>query len=656
METGEGVGSGDEDDPPKTGRSLANLEGKRDLAHESREFAEYLRMLRKRTGLTSQKLEAELGMGAGSMSRYLSGERLPKLAWLRRFQDWVKASTDAGLTHEERDQGRDLLYAAAANKNILIVHEVELEDRDGRLADRIAVVEQDIDMIQDQLAAERATREKDQTKIAELEEQLTQLDTLAKVLQAERVAVATIADAVATPEQVMNVAAWKDSPPPAVWGPVPSRNPDFAGRAELLRHLGHQLVPLDGSPARPQVLHGTAGTGKSQLVVEYVHRHAGDYDMVWWISAEHQATVHHAFVELAKRMNIQASSAEIAVPAVLEALRVSESHRRWLLVFDNAERPDSIRGFLPGGRGHVLITSRNPFWEGVARPVRVGLFTRAESRELLRRRGVDIDADELAEALGDLPAAVDQVGSWLSRTGTSVSECLRLLAGDGTALLQVQQSGGDHALPVGAIWNVPLARIKAEDRQALSLLRLCAFFAPARIPHALVAKAERTSESESDDREPYETIRLRNALQHLAQCSLVEVDRRDDSLALHPLLQVVVRGQMDLELQEKSRHAVHAALAAHDPGDPDDAANWPLYATLFPHVVHSKAVDCRSAETARLIENLLRWLLVAGNADTARTLARQSLTAHEARQAQDADAISGTRPSTDTAPRELEAP
>lgn len=640
----------DEGAPPQTGRSLANLEDKGELTLEGREFAEYLRKLRTRTGLTSQKLEAELGMGKGGMSRYLGGERLPKLAWLRRFQDWVEKNTVTGLTPEERDEGRDLLYAAARTKNILIVHEIELEDRDGRLADRITVVEHDINEIQDQLTAERATREKDQTKIAELEEQLAQLDSLAKALQAERAAVATIADAVATPESATTVQAWSDGPPPAIWGAVPHRNPDFVGRSDLLRHLRHQLVPLDGSPPGPQVLHGTAGTGKSQLVNEYVHRHAGDYDLVWWIPAEHPSQVRASFVDLAKRMNIQVSTAETAVPAVLEKLRVAEAYRRWLIVFDNADHPDSVRGFLPDGRGHVLITSRNPFWEGMARSVKVGLFTRGESRELLRRRGVGADADELAEALGDLPAALDQVGSWLSRTGTSVSECLGLLTGDAYELLSARHFS-EYEVPVAAMWNVPMHRLKNSDPRALTLLWLCAFFAPARIPHALVTKANQMYEADAEERGPFKTIRARNAVQALAQYSLVEVDHRDDSLTLHPLLQLVVRGQMDAEQQEKARHAVHTALAAHDPGDPNDAANWPRYATLFPHVVHSRAVDCQAPETIRLIENLVRWLLVAGNADTARTLAEQALTAHEARETR--DAIAGTRPYVDTAPREL---
>jgi hypothetical protein len=55
----------------------------------------------------------------------------------------------------------------------------------------------------------------------------------------------------------------------------------------------------------------------------------------------------------------------MALTRLLGDLRHRE---RWLLIFDNAEDPAALVRFLPGGPGHVLITSRDPAWQELAHP------------------------------------------------------------------------------------------------------------------------------------------------------------------------------------------------------------------------------------------------------------------------------------------------
>ncbi|NNN38398.1 hypothetical protein HLK59_50605, partial [Streptomyces sp. S3(2020)] len=108
--------------------------------------------------------------------------------------------------------------------------------------------------------------------------------------------------------------------------------------------------------------------------------------------------------------------------ALLGQLR---TRSRWLLVFDNAEDPDALAPFLPGGPGHVLITSRNPHWHTHAVPLDVDTLSRAESVALLRAQGAglsDADADHIADTLDDLPLALAQAAALLTMHGLSAAD------------------------------------------------------------------------------------------------------------------------------------------------------------------------------------------------------------------------------------------
>src|SRR4051812_12690758 len=86
---------------------------------------------------------------------------------------------------------------------------------------------------------------------------------------------------------------------PRVWGGVPPRNPNFTGRDAILRQLHDDLQGSRRAAVLPRALHGMGGVGKSQVAIEYVHRHRGDYDLVWWIPAEGTGQILASLTELA---------------------------------------------------------------------------------------------------------------------------------------------------------------------------------------------------------------------------------------------------------------------------------------------------------------------------------------------------------------------
>src|SRR3712207_4690080 len=127
----------------------------------------------------------------------------------------------------------------------------------------------------------------------------------------------------------------------------------------MLTQLRRRLHAGEGTLV-VQALYGLGGVGKTQLALEYAHRFAADYDLVWWIDAEQPALVSNGLARLAARLGLPAQSTVAdTVDSLLAELR---SMQRWLLVFDNAERPQDLASYLPHGPGHVIVTSRQPGW------------------------------------------------------------------------------------------------------------------------------------------------------------------------------------------------------------------------------------------------------------------------------------------------------
>src|SRR5262249_22656385 len=181
---------------------------------------------------------------------------------------------------------------------------------------------------------------------------------------------------------------------------------------------------------------------------------------------------------------------EDGVRAVLDSLRRGEPFAHWLLIFDNADQPETIQGLLPSGPGDVLVTSRNHRWKSSVDTVEVDVFTRAESLEFLHRRvpgSSGDDFDRLAEQLGDLPLALEHAGALQAETGMPVGDYLDLLKTEARKLLAENPPSG-YPWPVAAAWSLSMARLRDQMPFALELLRRCAFFGPEPIPREFLAR------------------------------------------------------------------------------------------------------------------------------------------------------------------------
>jgi hypothetical protein len=413
---------------------------------------------------------------------------------------------------------------------------------------------------------------------------------------------------------------------PPIWN-VPARNADFTGRAAALERIRDQLAGGGTTAVVALALFGLGGVGKTQLAQEYAHRFMADYDLVWWVPSERSDEVTAALASLARKMGLRVGDnvTEAAEDALEELRRETTPH--WLLIFDNADDPKQLEPYLPSGSGHVLITSRNQAWTRSAEPLEVDVFAPEESVAHLLRHLPELDpADAMmvADALGHLPLAVEQASAWLEQTGMQPQAYVAELSTRATRILGLNQPS-DYQTPVVATWDLSLERLQQQSPAAVRMLQLLAFFSSGPISLDLLYSDEMYEALQPSDQSLSERLMLPRVIRDISRFALVKVDQGSNSLQIHRLVQAVIRSQLTAEEQDEARHAVHQILVGARPrqGETDDAANWPTYELIWPHLVPSQAEECNDQRTRQLLIDWVRYLWRHGEFEACLSLAQR---------------------------------
>ena len=362
-----------------------------------------------------------------------------------------------------------------------------------------------------------------------------------------------------TPElRRVHAAVLAEVPLPGAAGSVmpthlPPRNRTFVGRKAQLAAVG---AALDDDTRRPRAvaLTGLGGVGKTELALELAHLRHRHGRVAWWVAAEDPAATATGLAALATALGIGAFERGEDTRAALWA----ELDRTpgWLLVYDNADDPARLAPFLPAARhGDVVITSRNPAWRRLARPVAIGPLGRRESVAYVvdRTGGDPAAAGALGEQLGDLPLALEQACAYIEQTGMSVLDYVDLFSRRREGLLLRDTHGSGRT--VATTWGLAFDRLSP---RAAALLETIAFLAPDAIAVATLQRFE-----------PDE-LELADALAELLRLSLV--DRSADTVRVHRLVQDVVRARMPAAARRDRLAVVIARCVTGVAGAPDDLA------------------------------------------------------------------------------------
>lgn len=390
------------------------------------------------------------------------------------------------------------------------------------------------------------------------------------------------------------------APSRTVWH-APARNPHFTGRKPLLDRIFQRLSRRPEAVA-VETVYGLGGVGKTHLAIEFAHRFADSYDVVWWINAEEPTFIPSQLARLNAELGLPSrASAEDLVAQVLGHLGRTGG---WLLIFDNAARVSDVAPYRPFGSGHILVTSRNPLWGEIGGRTPVDVLDRDESLAFLRSRMPTLDddvGDRLAAELGDLPLAMAQAVAYLEATDIDPAEYLDQFSRRRSAFLARGEVLGYQGR-LDTAWDMSLQRLAATCPPALTLLELSAFLAPEPIPLELfaghpdlIADARLIADAEPVD--PADVVET--AVGGAAALSLVR--RQTASFQVHRLVQAVIRAHLSDEERAAVGARTAALLAGALRGDPNDPSSWSTYRRLAPHVFALGTIADRLPQARRLL-------------------------------------------------------
>ena len=395
---------------------------------------------------------------------------------------------------------------------------------------------------------------------------------------------------------------------PPIWNVPHNRNPNFTGREEHLANL-KMAMSSDKPAALTQAIHGLGGVGKTQLALEYAYRNAAEYDIVWWVRSEEPATLTSDYASLAKALDLPEKEAADQLLIIKAVKQWLEQHPKWLLVFDNAKERADVRKYIPQGEtGNVLITSRNANWLGTATPLDVKVLERSESIDLLLKRTGYTDreaSNALADALGDLPLALEQAGAYMDATRRSLSDYLKMFTTRKNELWDRAGPPSDYRDTVATTWNIAFDEVMQLSSPGADLLNLCAFLAPDDIPVELLNLGVQFL-PESLTAVATDPLAFDDAVDPLRRYSLVEITA--ESISVHRLVQAVTRDRLDGDEKKKWAEAAVRIIDEAFPFDSDDVGTWTVCSRLLSHALaaaeHAEALDVASDSTGRLLNQI----------------------------------------------------
>ncbi len=363
---------------------------------------------------------------------------------------------------------------------------------------------------------------------------------------------------------------------------MPEGTARFFGREEQLEELDNYFA--SGDSRRKAAVYGMGGVGKTQFAVRYARTRREKYRHAFFIGADSRLALDNHFAEIARRLNLPVlKRADATQEDILRAVHVwMETHRDWLVIFDNADDLTIVHDYLPpNGQGHILLTTRDSDPDEIAHPVSLDVFTPDEAAQFLLKETLKSDeaaARALAHEMGGLPLALDQAVAFIREMKSSLAEYLTLYRAEGRYLRQRRGRYVAGHESIAMTLGLAFRQLKKDNPTTADILLVCAFCNPDEIPEELFLNSG-DALGETIAAVTGSVLAWLKALQPATRFSLLERDPENRMLNLHRVVQDVIRDETTEEEQSQWAERFIAGLQKSFPEVKFE--NWPVCSRLI---------------------------------------------------------------------------
>lgn len=318
---------------------------------------------------------------------------------------------------------------------------------------------------------------------------------------------------------------------------LPPTNPNFVHRESIVKKIQHILwgPEFDQNSLTLFAFNGQGGVGKTDLVNYLIHQREQYFTLRAWFPADSFGQLIAAYMDFAYHFKI--SYSHNVKSCIAEVKKWFETHTGWLLVYDNAQNSVELEEFLPRCGGKIIITSRNPNWEG--HKIEIGLMESAEAEQLVKRLLGDIPGiPDLVKELSLSPLLVRQACKYIRQCAIPIKDFL--------LLLQVAPQTLPYILPedkekkhLAIIIRSSLEAL-SKDFEAIFIVKLCAFLHPDCIPRSFIFRAIAHKINNAVDQ-----AKINASIAYIRSFEIIQFNPEKSSYSMHRMVQDIIRSTLD---------------------------------------------------------------------------------------------------------------